>query len=82
MALAIQASAAAAVVRSQPEHFSEKLRAGAPIQKVIIIIIIKKGWQCKAGRKRLTSYQSKDPKPTTPTRRMREEKGKTAGEKK
>ena len=38
------------------------------------IIIIKKGSQCKAGRERLTPYQSEDPNPTTPTHRM-EEKG-------
>ena len=25
--------------------------------KIIIIIIIQKGWKCKAGRKRLTHYQ-------------------------
>ena len=49
---------------------------------VIIIIIFKKGWQCKAGRERLTPYQSKDPNPITPTHRMKEEKGKTSGDKK
>ena len=49
---------------------------------IIIIIIIEKGWQCKAGRERLTPYQSEDPNPTTPTHRMKEEKGKTAREKK
>ena len=49
---------------------------------IIIIIIIKKGWQCKAGRERLTPYQSEDPNPTTPTNRMKQEKGKTAGDKK
>ena len=49
---------------------------------IIIIIIIKKGWQCEAGRERLTPYQSEDPNPTTPTHRMKEEKGKTAGDKK
>ena len=48
----------------------------------VVIIIIKRGWQCKAGRERLTSYQSKDPNPTTPTRRKKEEKGKTVGDKK
>ena len=42
----------------------------------IIIIIIKKDWQCKAGTGRLTSYQSKDPSPTLPTYRGKEEKGK------
>ena len=47
-----------------------------------IIIIIKRGWQCKAWRERLTPYQSEDPNPTTPTNRMKEEKGKTAGDKK
>ena len=33
------------------------------------------------GRERLTPYQSEDPSPTTPTHRMNEEKGKTAGDK-
>ena len=49
---------------------------------IIIIIIIKKGWQCKALRERLISYQSEDPNPTTPTHGMKEEKGKIAGDKK
>ena len=49
---------------------------------IIIIIIIKRGWQCKAGRERLTPYQSEDPNPTTPTHRKKEEKGKTVGDKK
>ena len=40
------------------------------------IIIIKKDWQCKAGRGRLTPYQSKDPSPTLPTYRGKEEKAK------
>ena len=48
---------------------------------IIIIIIIKKGWQRKAGRERLTPYQSEDPNPKTPTHKMKEEKGK-AGDKK
>ena len=43
---------------------------------IIIIIIIKKDWQCKAGRGRLTTYQSEDPSPTLPTYRRKEEKGK------
>ena len=47
-----------------------------------IIIIIKKGWKCKAGREPLTPYQSKDPNPSTSTHRMKEEKRKTAGDKK
>ena len=41
-----------------------------------IIIIMKKYWQCKAGRGRLTPYQSVDPNPTRPTNRGKEEKGK------
>ena len=49
---------------------------------IIVIIIIEKGWQCKAGRERLTLYQSEDPNPTTPTHRMKEEKMKTAGDRK
>ena len=49
---------------------------------IIIIIIIRKGRQCKAGRERLTPYQSEDPNPTTPTHRMKKEKGKTVGDKK
>ena len=48
----------------------------------IIIIIIRKGRQCKAGREQLTPYQSEDPNPTTPTHRIKEEKGKTVGDKK
>ena len=48
---------------------------------IIIIIIIKKGWQYKARRERLTPDQSDDPNPTTPTQRMKEDKGKTAGDK-
>ena len=47
-----------------------------------IIIIIKRGWQCKAWRERLTPYQSEDPNPTRSTHRKKEEKGKTAGDKK
>ena len=35
------------------------------------------------GRERArTPYQSEDPNPTTPTHRMKEEKGKTVGDKK
>ena len=43
---------------------------------IIIIIIIKKNWQCKAGRGIVTPYQSEDPSPTLPTYRGKEEKGK------
>ena len=42
----------------------------------IIIIIIKKGQQRKAGREWYTPYQSEDPSPTIPTYRQKEEKGK------
>ena len=48
----------------------------------IIIIIIKKDRQCKAGRGRLTHYQSEDPSPTLPTYRGKEEKGKIVEDKK
>ena len=49
---------------------------------IIIIIIIKKDWQCKAGRGRLTLYQSEDPSPTLPTYRGKEEKVKIVEDKK
>ena len=49
---------------------------------IIIIIIIKKDWQCKAGRGRLTPYQSEDPSPTLPTCRGKEEKMKIVEDKK
>ena len=52
------------------------------MQITVYIIVIKKGWQCKTGRERLTPYQSEDPNPTTPTHRMKEDKWKTAGGKK
>ena len=45
------------------------------INIIIIIIIIIKGRQCKAGRERLTPCQSEDPSPTIPTHRRKEEKG-------
>ena len=48
----------------------------------IIIIIIKKDWQCKAGRGRLIPYQSEDPSPTLPTCRGKEEKWKIVEDKK
>ena len=47
-----------------------------------VIIIIKKDWQCQAGRGRLTPYQSEDPSPTLPTYRGKEEKGKIVEDKK
>ena len=49
---------------------------------IIIIIIIKRDWQCKAGRGRLTPYQSEDPSPTLPTYRGKLEKAKIAEDKK
>ena len=57
------------------------------ISHIIIIIIsssssIKKDWQCKAGRGRLTPYQSEDPITTLPTYRGKEEKGKIVEDKK
>ena len=49
---------------------------------IIIIIIIKKDWQCKAGRGRLTPYQSEDPSSTLPTYIGKEEKMKIVEDKK
>ena len=49
---------------------------------IIIIIIIKKNWQCKTGRGRLIPYQSEDPSPTLLTNRGKEEKGKIVEDKK
>ena len=49
---------------------------------IIIIIIIQKDWQCKAGRGRLTPYQSEDPCQTLPTYRGKEEKWKIVEDKK
>ena len=49
---------------------------------LIIIIIIKKDWQFKAGRGILTPYQSEDPSPTLPIYRGKEEKGKIVEDKK
>ena len=49
---------------------------GAMSELFIIIIIKKKGQQCKAGREWYTPYQSEDPSPTIPTYRQKEEKGK------
>ena len=45
-------------------------------RKHVLLLFIKKDWQCKAGRGRLTPYQSEDPIPTLPTYRGKEEKGK------
>ena len=39
------------------------------------LFIIKKDWQCKAGRGRLPPYQSEDPSPTVPTYRGKKRKG-------
>ena len=49
---------------------------------LLIIIIIKKDWQYKPGRGRLTPYQSEDLSPTLPTYRGKEEKGKIVEDKK
>ena len=48
----------------------------------LLLFIIKKDWQCQAGRGRLTPYQSEDPSPTLPTYRGKEEKGKIVKDKK
>ena len=60
---------------------NEEVRRRAGIERQIIIIIIKKDWQCKAERGRLTPYQSEDPSPTLPTYRRKEEKGKIVEDK-
>ena len=49
---------------------------------LIFIIIIQKDRQCKAGRERLTPYQSEDPSLTLPTYKGKEEKGKIVEDKK
>ena len=41
---------------------------------IIIIIIIRNGWKCMAGRELFTPSQSEDPSPTISTHRMKEEK--------
>ena len=43
---------------------------------IIIIIIIKKDWQCKAGRERLTPYQSEDSTPQHQPTEWKNRKGK------
>ena len=57
-------------------------RAGIERELASIVIIIKKDWQCNAGRGRLTPYQSEDPSPTLPTYRGEEEKQKIVEDKK
>ena len=47
---------------------------------LLLIIIIKKSRQCKAGRELITPYQFVDPNPTIPTHRRKEEIGKTVGD--
>ena len=47
-----------------------------------MITNIEKDWQYKAGRGRLTPYQSEDPSPILPTCRRKEEKGKIVEDKK
>ena len=49
---------------------------------LILLLLVKKVFECKAERERLTPYQSEDPNPTTPTHRIKEEKGKTVRDKK
>ena len=58
------------------------LRSLVGVTRMDIIVIIKKDWQCKAGRGRLTPYQSEDQSPTLPTYRGKEEKGKIVEDKK
>ena len=65
---------------SSPAYFITEIIA--PTHYAENIIIIKKRWQCKAGRERLSPYQFEDTSPTIPTHGMKEEKGKTGGDKK
>ena len=48
---------------------------------LLLLLLLKKVGNARLGE-RLTPYQSKDPNPATPTHRIKEEKGKTAGDKK
>ena len=63
-------------------HTNDKYCYGIYYFTTFIIIIIKKDWQCKAGRGRLTPYQSEDPSPALPTNRGKKEKGKIVEDKK
>ena len=47
-------------------------------RRLLLLLLLKKGCQCKAGRERLTLYQPEDTsfRPRRPTHRMKEEKGK------
>ena len=49
---------------------------------IITVIIILKARRYKAGREKLTPYQSEDPSPTIPTHRRKAEKRKTVEDKK
>ena len=40
----------------------------------LLLLLLKKGRQCKAEREWYTPYQSEDPSPTIPTYRQKEEK--------
>ena len=50
--------------------------------KALLLLLLKKDWQCKAGRGRWTPYQSEDPNHILPTYRGKEEKGKIVEDKK
>ena len=49
---------------------------------LLLLLLLKEDWQCKAGRGRLTPYQFEDPSPTLPTYRGKEEKSKIVKDKK
>ena len=66
------------IISNQKSTFEIKIRETILTK---VSIIIKKDWQCKAGRGRSTPYQSKDPSPTLPTYRRKEEKGKIVEDK-
>ena len=55
---------------------------GARMSFLLLLLLKNVGNTRLAGRERLTPDQSEDPSPTIVTHRMKEEKGKTGGDKK
>ena len=49
---------------------------------LLLLLFLKKDWQFKAGRGRLTPYQSEDPSSTLPAYRGKEDKVKIVEDKK
>ena len=57
-------------------HFHQYLCYTQEFSHFYLLLLLKKGRQCKAEREWYTPYQSEDPSPTIPTYREKEEKGK------